>query len=96
MKQGTKNVVASVLARLRNEAAAQGAPFNQVLQLYVIERFLYRLSKSRHVDGVVLKGALLLKTVGLPRARPTIDIDLLRQGKADRKPWLPSSWTAPR
>jgi predicted nucleotidyltransferase component of viral defense system len=85
VKQGTKNVVASVLARLRNEAAAQGAPFNQVLQLYVIERFLYRLSKSRHVDGVVLKGALLLKTVGLPRARPTMDIDLLRQGKADRE-----------
>lgn len=80
-----KNVVASVLARPRNEAASQGAPFNQVLQFYAIERFLSRLSRSRHVDGVLLKGALLLKTVGIPRARPTMDIDLLRQGKADRK-----------
>lgn len=85
MKAGQKNVVASVLARLRNEATAQSAPFNQVLQLYAIERFLFRLSKSPHVDSVLLKGALLLKTIGIPRARPTMDIDLLRQGKADRE-----------
>lgn len=63
-----KNLVASVLARLRNEANTQKVPFNQVLQLYAIERFLYRLSKSEHVDTVLLKGALLLKTVGIPRA----------------------------
>jgi hypothetical protein len=79
-----KNVVASVLARLRNEATSQGVPFNQVLQFYAMERFLSRLSRSPHVNGVLLKGALLLKTVGIPRARPTMDIDLLRQGKADR------------
>jgi len=84
MNERPKNVVASILARLRNEATAQGVPFNQVLQFYAIERFLYRLSKSRHASAVLLKGALLLKTVGIPRARPTMDIDLLRQGKADR------------
>lgn len=84
MKSAPKNVVASVLARLRNEANEQGAPFNQVLQLYAMERFLFRLSKSSHADGVLLKGALLLKTIGIPRARPTMDIDLLRQGRADR------------
>jgi hypothetical protein len=50
-----------------------------------MERFLHRLSKSSHVDGVLLKGALLLKTIGIPRARPTMDIDLLRRGKADRE-----------
>ena len=83
MKQGPKSVVASVLARLRNEQAALGVPFNQVLQFYVMERFLCRLSKSAHVDGVLLKGALLLKTVGIPRARPTMDIDLLWRGRAD-------------
>ena len=82
MKRGEKNPVASVLARLRNQAAVQGVPFNQVPQFYAIERFLYRLSKSPHVNGVLLKGALLLKTIGLPRARPTLDIDLLRQGNA--------------
>jgi hypothetical protein len=85
VKEGVKNIVASVLARLRNEADARRIPFGQVLQLYAMERFLYRLSKSPHVDGVFLKGALLLRTVGTPRARPTMDIDLLRRGKADRE-----------
>ena len=79
-----KNVVASVLARLRNNSKSSGAPFQQVLQQYAIERFLYRISKSKHAQSVILKGALLLKTIGIPSARPTMDIDMLRQGKADQ------------
>lgn len=79
-----KNIVASVLARLRNHSESTGAPFQQVLQQYAIERFLYRISKSKHAQSVVLKGALLLKTIGIPRARPTMDIDMLRKGKADQ------------
>lgn len=79
-----RNVVASVLARLRSTAKSSGAPFQQVLQQYAIERFLYRISKSQHAQTVVLKGALLLKTIGVPRARPTIDIDMLRKGSADQ------------
>jgi predicted nucleotidyltransferase component of viral defense system len=78
-----KNVTASVLAKLRNTAKSSGAPFQQVLQLYAIERFLYRISKSKHAQSVILKGALLLKTIGIPNARPTVDIDMLRKGKAD-------------
>ena len=79
-----KNVAASVLARLRNVSRSSGAPFQQVLQQYAIERFLYRISKSTHVQGVVLKGALLLKTIGIQGARPTMDIDMLCKGKADQ------------
>jgi hypothetical protein len=78
------NVVASVLARLRNHSKSNGAPFQQVLQQYAIERFLYRISKSKHAQSVILKGALLLKTVGIPRSRPTVDIDMLRKGNADQ------------
>lgn len=78
-----KNVTASVLARLRNTSKSSGAPFQQVLQLYAMERFLYRTSKSPHARSVILKGALLLKTIGIPSARPTMDIDMLRKGKAD-------------
>jgi predicted nucleotidyltransferase component of viral defense system len=78
------NVVASVLARLRNHSKSSGAPFQQVLQQYAIERFLYRISKSKHAQSVILKGALLLKTIGIPRARPTMDIDMLHKGKADQ------------
>ena len=83
-EKGVKNVTASVLARLRRDAKSSGAPFQQVLQLYAIERFLYRISKSGHARSVVLKGALLLKTIGIPRARPTMDIDMLRKGRADQ------------
>jgi Nucleotidyl transferase AbiEii toxin, Type IV TA system len=79
-----KNVVASVLARLRNHSKSSSAPFQQVLQQYAIERFLYRVSKSKHAQTVVLKGALLLKTIGIHNARPTMDIDMLRKGKADQ------------
>jgi predicted nucleotidyltransferase component of viral defense system len=78
-----KNVTASVLAKLRNNSKSSGTPFQQVLQLYAMERFLYRISKSRHAQSVILKGALLLKTIGIPSARPTVDIDMLRKGKAD-------------
>ena len=80
-----KNVTASVLARLRNESKSRAAPFQQVLQFYAIERFLYRVSRSRHAQSVVLKGALLLKTIGIPNARPTMDIDMLRRGSAEQE-----------
>lgn len=78
-----KNVTASVLAKLRNTSKSSGAPFQQVLQLYAIQRFVYLISRSKHAQSVILKGALLLKTIGIPNARPTVDIDKLRKGKAD-------------
>ena len=83
-RKHVKDVTASVLARLRNDSKSSGAPFQQVLQLYAIERFLYRISKSKHAQSVILKGALLLKTIGIPNARPTNDIDMLRKGRADQ------------
>jgi len=41
-----------------------------------MERFLYRLGKSRFADRFVLKGALLLTAWRAPVSRPTMDIDL--------------------
>ena len=76
--------VASTLARLRNLADAGGLSFNDVLQRYVIERFLARISRLPDADTVLLKGALMLGVWGLPRARPTMDIDMLRRGAADQ------------
>ena len=72
--------VASTLARLRNIADAGGLSFNDVLQRYVIARFLARIARLPDADTVLLKGALMLRVWGLPRARPTMDIDLLRRG----------------
>ena len=76
--------MASVLARLRNLAAGSEQSFNDILQAYVIERFLARLARSPQADTVLLKGALMLRVWGVPRARPTMDIDFLRRGIADQ------------
>lgn len=73
----TKNIEASVRARLLNLARKTGRPFEELLVLYGLERFLFRLSRSVHRDSFILKGGLLLIGMGLPQARPTRDIDLL-------------------
>lgn len=72
------NIAASVKARLQNKARETGRPSNDLLRLYAMERFLYRLSKSEHSEKFVLKGALLFM-VWKPdyERRTTMDIDLL-------------------
>lgn len=76
-----KNISASVKQRLLNLAKKNKRPFNELLQYYAMERFLYRLSLSEHIDKFVLKGALMLRTLGMPDIRPTMDIDLLGKTK---------------
>jgi hypothetical protein len=51
-----KNLEASVQARLQNHARATKRPFQELLQYYAMERFLYRLSKTPHRARLVLKG----------------------------------------
>lgn len=46
--------VASTLARLRNLADAGGLSVNDVLQRYVIERFLARIARLPDADTVLL------------------------------------------
>lgn len=75
MTQTQKNIAASIQARLRNQAEQQGKPFAELLQYYGMERFLYRLSKSQHVDKFILKGGLLIYGWNIPLRRPTRDID---------------------
>ena len=72
-----KNMAASVHARLADIARKTGRPFQELLQYYAMERFLYRLSKSPHAARFVLKEALMLRVWDAPMARPTRDIDLL-------------------
>ncbi|MCP3905198.1 MAG: nucleotidyl transferase AbiEii/AbiGii toxin family protein [Planctomycetes bacterium] len=76
-ERAPKNVAASVHQRLKDEAKASGRTFNDLLQHYALERFLFRLSKSAYADRFVLKGALLLRVWRLSSIRPTRDIDLL-------------------
>ena len=72
-----KNIPASVRQRLLNRAKNDKRPFNELLQYYAMERFLYRLSQSTHADRFILKGALMLRAWRSPEFRPTMDIDML-------------------
>jgi len=74
-----RDVGASVRQRLLNQSRAQERPFQELLQYFATERFLYRLSKSAFSDRFVLKGALLLTAWRAPLSRPTVDIDLAGQ-----------------
>lgn len=56
------NIAASVRQKLLNLARSDRRPFNELLQYYAMERFLYRLSCSEHVDLFILKGAMMLRS----------------------------------
>lgn len=77
MAKNIKNIAASVHQRLLNKAKKSSRPFNELLQHFAIERFIYRLSKSPHVEKFILKGALMFSIWSGPASRPTMDIDLL-------------------
>lgn len=76
-------LAASVHVRLVRHAKAQNIDPNVVFARYATERLLYRLSRSRHADTYVLKGALLLLVWLGETIRPTRDADLLGFGELD-------------
>jgi len=76
-KDDVKDTPSSIHQRLLNKAKETDRPFNELLQYYAMERFLYRLSQSRYTEKFVLKGALMLTYWEAPISRPTMDIDLL-------------------
>lgn len=79
----SKNVAASIRARLLNRARTNEIDFNLMLTRYALERLLYRISISAWSDQFLLKGALLFDLwFDLPQ-RPTRDIDLLGFGPAE-------------
>jgi predicted nucleotidyltransferase component of viral defense system len=78
-KRPHRDIAVSVRQRLLNTARETGRPFSELLQYFAMERFLYRLSKSRYSNNFVLKGALMLTAWEAPLSRPTMDIDFLGQ-----------------
>ena len=76
-----KNLVASVLARLRNLAKARDIVFGEILLRYAVERMLKRIEESEYASQCILKGgALLLVWGGGFSYRPTMDADLELRG----------------
>lgn len=76
----TKNMAASVRQRLLNLSRKTGERFQNLLTRYGIERLVYRLTRSRHSDDFILKGANLFYVWTGQLHRPTRDLDLLRFG----------------
>jgi hypothetical protein len=77
MTKAIRNIAASVHQRLLSKARESSRPFNELLQHFAIERFIYRLSRSPHADRFILKGALMFSVWSGQEPRPTMDIDLL-------------------
>ena len=64
-----RDIGAAVRQRLLNKSRTQGRPFQELLQYFAMERFLYRLAKSPYSVRFVLKGALLLTAWRAPQSR---------------------------
>ena len=71
------DITASVLARLKNQAAESGRNYQLCLQLFCQEEFLRRLEKSKYADNLVLKGGLFIYSVTEFDSRITVDVDFL-------------------
>src|SRR5690606_30097378 len=72
-----KDIAASVRQRLLNLAKERKEDFSFILTKYGIERMLYRISQSVHVDKFVLKGATLFAIWTDTPHRPTRDMAML-------------------
>ena len=80
---GFKNVAASVRQKLLDLARTRNEDFGLILVKYGLERILYRLSRSKHHDTFVLKGALLVELWTHHTYRATRDADFLAHGDND-------------
>lgn len=80
-----KNTAASVQAKLKNIARAEGKNYQLLLIRYFQERILYRLANSAHREHFCLKGGALMYALEAKKSRPTMDLDLLGMGLSNRE-----------
>jgi hypothetical protein len=59
MTSEMKNLKKSIHQRLLNISRDKKEDFQLILIRFALERFLYRLSKSKYADQFILKGAFL-------------------------------------
>jgi hypothetical protein len=80
--RATEGQAESIRQRLRNELRSRGEDVTLGLSRYAVERFLYRLGRSRHRERFVLKGATLFAIWGTAY-RPTRDVDFTGYGSSN-------------
>ena len=72
--------------KLKNISKDKDVDFNTLLRLYMYDRFIERLSVSKHKDNFILKGGFYLSTLFGVENRTTMDIDTdFRNAKFNEK-----------
>lgn len=61
--------------KLKNISKEKNVDFNTLLRLYMYDRFIERLSVSKHKNNFILKGGFYLSTLFGVENRTTMDID---------------------
>jgi len=73
-------LIQSIKQRLLNLSMRTNETHNVILVRFAVERFLYRLSVSRHKEDLILKGAMLFAAWSRIPHRSTRDVDFLGSG----------------
>ena len=67
-------------ARIKNLASKNRVPAQAVLQNFMLERLLERISLSKYKDMVILKGGMLIASLVGINSRTTMDMDATLRG----------------
>lgn len=67
-------------AKIRNLAQSNHIPAQAVLQNYMLERFLERITLSKYKDMIILKGGMLIASIVGINSRTTMDMDATLRG----------------
>ncbi len=65
---------------LRNKELSEGIPSNTLLNYYMMERFIERISISQYRDNFIFKGVFLISAMIGTNLRSTLDIDATLKG----------------
>ena len=87
-----KNIPASIRQKLLNLARDRNEDFGLILTKYGLERILFRISKSKHREVFILKGALLFELWTKERYRPTRDADFMANGDNSPERFVQIFW----
>ena len=72
--------IESIKAKIRNLAKNNNLSSQEVLQMFLFERFLERLSKSKYKSNFVIKGGFLVSAMIGVKNRTTMDMDSTIKG----------------
>jgi hypothetical protein len=75
----TKNAM-QLKALMKSKAKKTRITAQAALQIYCLERFLYRLSKSPEAENFIIKGGFLISSLIGIENRSTMDIDTTVKG----------------